>query len=293
MGINIIKKNTANNTGNTGTGGGTASIKQLVKLNVAAGHTSTIDNTANDNFKTMIDVYKLANPQGTQDIVKLLADFNNSESSNFSHSNNVVFDGDMKLKTNFTDTFQKERDLGTGTEYTLSFDKSLYKTVTGISNNDLNLNIQAIPQDELVVANSYIDLSGVQNIDKFTATGSEIKIVVNNGTNWFTWDGNNFTPIEANPSAVLANGIDINTFNNIPSNAWNDLLLTSKKVKFGYLLSMNNITDNVKASSLNVQIDLTGYYTKALAGTDYTINLKQSVIDVIFNSDGSYIVNYL
>lgn len=287
MSVSIYRKSTSSNSTITPT------IKQLVKLNVEAGHTSTIDNTGNDNFKNIFDIYKITGSQS--EVVNLLADFTNSESTNFIHSNNVSFDGDMHFQTNFTDSFQKERDLISGKEYTVLFDKSSYKSIASISNNDLNLNIQAIPQDELIIANDYISLNTIENIDKFILVGTDIKVIINNGAEWFTLDtvNNKFITINTTVEDVKIHGIDINTFNSISSLAWNDLLLTNKKVKFGYLLAMNSIDDNVKASNISMQVDINGFYTKAVPGNDFDVNLKQKNIEIVFLKNNSYIVNYL
>ncbi|AKN32312.1 hypothetical protein Ccar_16155 [Clostridium carboxidivorans P7] len=290
MGINIYRKNTSNSGNN---GNATNEVKQIVKLNVEANHVTNIDNTDNNNFKNIFDVYKITGSQ--DDVIKLLADFANDESSNFVHSNNVVFDGDMKLKTNFSINSNFNRAMGQGSEYTYSIDKSKYKNVIDITYSDDKVNLNAIPVDELIIANDFISLEGIQNIDKLILVANNVKVILDNGSSWFTWDNmnNKFIAINATIDDVKVNGIDVDIFNSIPSLAWDELLLVNKKIRFAYLLVMNSINDNVKTGSISMQVDINGYYTKSIPGTDYNINLKQNNIEIEFLKNNSYIVNYL
>ena len=80
--------------------GGNIEVKQATKMNVVAPHTTTIDIPYTSRFnKLPVEVLKMHGEQ--KNIVDTLADFDNSDASDFESNKYVIFDGVMRLKVDY------------------------------------------------------------------------------------------------------------------------------------------------------------------------------------------------
>lgn len=93
-----------------GTGeGGNIEVRQVTKMHIVAPHTTTIDIPYTSRFnKLPVEVLKMQGEQ--KDIVDTLADFDNSDASDFKSNEHVVFDGVMKLKTDYEEEMEVVND---------------------------------------------------------------------------------------------------------------------------------------------------------------------------------------
>lgn len=88
----------------TGVGEGTIKINQVTKLNVIATpenpHVVTIDRVFDNKFDRIpIEVLEMVG--GEQGIIEVLAEFDNSDKTDFIENPYIEFDGTMHLKTNY------------------------------------------------------------------------------------------------------------------------------------------------------------------------------------------------
>jgi hypothetical protein len=89
----------------TGAGEGSIKINQVTKLNVVATpenpHVVTIDRVFDNKFDRIpIEVLEMVG--GEQGIIEVLAEFDNSDKTDFIENPYIEFDGTMHLKTNYT-----------------------------------------------------------------------------------------------------------------------------------------------------------------------------------------------
>lgn len=282
------------------------SLRQISKMGIT-GSTSTpyeVDISINTvDFKVpRVNVLKWQ-PSAEQDVIKTLNSFSNSESNDFEPDDMIVFDDTAHLKTEHNYPMQYIRDIGTDNrEYGCEIDKSIFKSIEDMQENvdgvDEYLNLTAIPKDRLLIANGDKDLSYVENIDYFkvTATGTNIKIVcsVDSGETWKTFNADNtdhWEDINLTVSDVKAKGIDITTFNAINSTYWN-LLNTNKKIRFAYLLSMENISDVENIDNLDLQYDGQGKWIQALESTFDVVYASNTQLQVFLKFSGDVKINY-
>ncbi|MBC2580007.1 signal peptidase II [Clostridium sp. DJ247] len=271
------------------------SIKQVSKMGIVGDTTtpkivdipiSTVD------FKVpKINVLRFQ--QGTQDVITTENSFSNSESNDFEADDMVIFDGAAHLKTNFTYQMSYEGDIGTGKTYSVTVDKSNFKTVNSLSivesGVDEVLNINAIPNDRLLIPVGDMNLSNVSNIDYFnlTATGA-IKVVcsVDSGNTWKTFKTDHWEDINLDLESVKINGIDISTFNAINNTYWNSLV-TANKIRFAYLLQDLNSIDELK-----LQYDGQGYWVEAKETEYDVVYASNSLLKVKLYFSGDVKINY-
>lgn len=276
-------------------GGGGLNLKQLSKMAITGTLTSpqivdipieTID------FKVpKVNVLKLM--LGDQNVIKTAASFTNGESNDFVSDDMVAFDGKAHLKSNFNYNMTKQSStIGSYQPYSIDFD-NIFKSVNNLSISDSSdgtkvLNVDATPSDRLLIPKGDLNLSNANSVDFFnvTATGAKIVCSPDSGVTWKTFQSNNWVDIGLNIDEVKANGIDISDFNAIPSVFWN-MLITSHKVRFAYLLQDSNSIDE-----LTVQYDCPGYWVEA-KNTEYdVIYASNSLMQIKLYISGDVKINY-
>jgi hypothetical protein len=272
------------------------SLKQITKMGVTGTTTTpqTIEipiSTVNFNVPK-VNVLKFQ--LGDQNVIKTENGFLNSEINDFLIDEMILFDGTAHLKTSFQSTMNYDGDIDTYKSYSVQFDKSLFKSLSDISVSDSGtnkiLNITAIPFDRLLIPVGDLNLSNVSNIDYFNiaATGSNIRVVcsVDSGATWKTFNGTQWVNINLNIDDVKANGIIPSSFNVISSTLWN-LLVTTNKIRFAYLLSDNNTIDELK-----LQYDAPGHWVEAKPTEYDVIYASNSLMQVKLYLSGDVKINY-
>lgn len=267
------------------------SLKQINKMGVT-GTTTTpkiIDIPINTlDFKLpKLNVLKFV--LGDQNVIKSENGFSNSEINDFTQDDMIVFDGKAHLKTSFQSTMNYDGDIDNYKSYSINFDKSNVKSISDLniidSGSDKVLNMAAVPMDRLLVPVGDLNLSNASNIDGFTltASGSNVRIVcsIDSGSTYKTFDGMNWNNINLTVDDVKTNGITLAAFNAISSTYWN-MLVTTNKIRFAYLLMDNNSIDELK-----LQYDGQGYWVEAKP-TEYDVvyasnSLMQ--VKIYFSSD--------
>lgn len=278
------------------------SLRQVSKMGVVGSTTSPyeVDIPINTVDFKVPRVNVLQFQQGDQNIIKTLNSFSNSESGDFQADAMVSFDNTVHLKTEYDYSMAYKNDIGTDNqEYSCEMDKSIFKeiddmeeTIDGV--NEI-LTLTAIPPDRLLIASGDKDLSYVQNIDyfKLTGIGNNLKIVVSvdSGATWKTFNTDHWEDINLTVDDVKVKGIDIATFNVINSTYWN-LLNTNKKIRFAYLLSMDNISDTENIDNLDLQYDGIGKWVQAKE-TDYDVVYSSNTqLQVFIKFSGDIKINY-
>lgn len=278
------------------------SLKQISKMGVVGSTSSpyVVDIPINTLDFKVPRVNVLHFQQGDQDVIKTLNSFSNSDSSDFDPDNMIAFDGTVHLKTSYDYQMQYIVDMGTeNEEFSCIIDKSIFKSIEDIQENTDGVNeiitLTAIPPDRLLIASGDKDLSYVQNIDyfKITGTGSNLKIVcsVDSGESWKTFNTDHWEDINLAVEDVKARGIDIATFNAINSTHWN-LLNTNKKIRFTYLLSMDNTSDVKNIDNLELQYDGKGKWVQALESEYNVVYSSNTLLQVFLKFSGDVKINY-
>lgn len=286
---------------NIGDGAGLG-LNQVSKMGVTGSTTTPyeVDIPINTVDFKVPRVNVLQFQQGDQNVIKTLNSFSNSESNDFQLDDMVSFDDTVHLKTEYDYPMAYENDIGTeNQEYSCEIDKSIFKSIEDIEEyidgvNEI-LTLTAIPPDRLLIASGDKDLSYVQNIDyfKLTTTGNNLKIVcsIDGGTTWKTFNTDHWEDINLTVEDVRAKGIDISTFNAINSTYWN-LLNTNKKIRFAYLLSMDNISDTENIDNLDLQYDGQGKWVQALENTFDVVYVSNTQLQVFIKFSGDLKINY-
>lgn len=279
------------------------SLRQVSKMGVTGSTTTPYEvdipiNTV--DFKVpRVNVLKYQ-PSADQNVIKTLNSFSNSESGDFQPDDMICFDDTVHLKTEYDYPMAYENYIGTDNqEYSCEIDKSIFKEIDDMEETIDGVNeiftVTAIPLDRLLIAGGDKDLSYVQNIDyfKLTTTGSNLRVVisVDGGITWKTFNTDHWEDINLTVNDVKAKGIDIPTFNSINSTYWN-LLNTNKKIKFAYLLSMDNISDVENIDELDIQYDGQGKWVQALESTFDVVYASNTVLEVLIKFSGDIKINY-
>ena len=263
------------------------SLKQISKMGVTGTATTpkVIDIPINTiDFKVpKINVLKFV--LGDQNVIKTENGFSNSEINDFVNDDMVSFDGAAHLKTSFQSSMNYDGDIENYKAYSVAIDPSVFKSISSINVSNEVLNVNAVPNDRLLMPVGDLNLSNASNIDGFTLTaaGSNIRIIcsVDSGATWNTFDGVNWNNINSIVDDVKTNGISLADFNNISSTFWN-MLITTNKIRFAYLLVDNNSLDELK-----LQYDGQGYWVEAKP-TEYDIIYASNSllqVKIYFSSD--------
>ncbi|RJS60102.1 SPRY domain-containing protein [Bacillus sp. PK3_68] len=165
-------------------------------------------------------------------------------------------------------------------------------------NAQKNLNMAAIPQDQLVLPTKDINIRSVENIDSFILNVTQagqgaIKTVVSfdKGTTWYTRSSGSW--IETDLANIKTEGITPAALNTITSSEWAALRGTSNTVRFAYHLSIEEITDIATVNDLISQMDMKGTWKKAVHGIDYDYEYPNNdQLSVTIYQNGDYKINY-
>ncbi|WP_434303951.1 signal peptidase II [Clostridium botulinum] len=237
--------------------------------------------------------------ENTQDLISIKNEFTNYESNDFAEDNMVVFDGKAYLKTEHINDFEVIQDEENFTEHSIHVDKSLFKKIEGFEIFEdeaiQKLKIKAIPFDRLLILKDDMNLSNVDHIDyfKLTANGNNIRIIcsVDSGNTWKTFSGEEWVDVNLTVDDVKKNGMNINTFNFINDVFWNELVIT-KKIRFAYLLSMNNITDIEEIDKLDLKYDGVGRWKEAKEDLYEVIYASNTLLQIECKFSGDIKINY-
>lgn len=237
--------------------------------------------------------------EGTQDQIITKNAFINGESNDFKTDDMVVFDGKAYLKTEYVQDYTVMRDEETFTEYSAILDLGKFKKIVGFEDFEeglvKKLKIKAIPFDRLLVPVGDMNLSNAEHIDyfKLTANGENIRIVcsVDSGDTWKTFKTDKWVDVDLDIESVRANGIDVETFNKINDVFWNKLV-TTHKIRFAYLFSMDSITDIEELDNLDLQFDGQGKWMQAKEDTFDIVYASNTLLQVYVKFSGDIKINY-
>jgi hypothetical protein len=105
-------------------------LQQWTKLDVTAPYENLLTIPTTFNFKRpAIEVLKVS--VTADNIITTLCEFNNGDSSSFEPNDNVIFDGNMKLKTSY-DYAMTKAVLGVGYMFSAPIDINAFKTIEKI-----------------------------------------------------------------------------------------------------------------------------------------------------------------
>ncbi|MBU3171340.1 signal peptidase II [Clostridium estertheticum] len=278
-----------------------AGMKQVSKMGIVGSPTvpSMVEIPINTLDFKVPRVNVLKYELGTQNVIITKNTFANGESNDFITDDMMVFDGKVHLKTEYIQDYAVARDETTFVEYATTLDLSKFKNVEEFEDFEdgvmQKLKVKAIPADRLLTPKGDMNLSNAEHIDyfKLVATGKNMRVVcsVDGGTTWKTFKTDKWVDINLGIENVRAEGMTIEVFNKINDTFWNELI-TSKKIRFAYLFSMDNILDVEELDNLDLQFDGQGKWAQAME-TDYrVVYVSNSLLQVEVKFSGDIKINY-
>lgn len=153
--------------------------------------------------------------------------------------------------------------------------------------------VEYTPEYNLLLASGDIKLESVGNIDFFkvdATTDRDVYMIVSvdSGESWNTLVDGEWEEIPPNADVVKDKGIELNDFNNVLPEQWNELRKFSDAIRFGYC-----IDGDTMIHSISGQFDMTGTWTSAYHGEHYDYKyINNSTIVITLKVDGDYKLNY-
>lgn len=171
-------------------------------------------------------------------------------------------------------------------------------TWTEEENAQRDIEMIAIPQDQIVLPTKDINIRSVENIDSFTLRVMQegqgvIKTAVSfdSGITWYTRSSGMW--VEMGLNNIKTEGMTPVVLNAITSSEWAALRGTSSTVRFAYYLSVEEVTDLATVNDLVSQMDMKGTWRKAVHGTDYDYEYPNNdQLTVTIYQSGDYKINY-
>ncbi|WPC42975.1 signal peptidase II [Clostridium sp. JS66] len=230
-------------------------------------------------------------------LIIIEGNFNSIEQSNYVSDQSIIFDGKAHLLTSYGGQMNYSRDLNQGKEWTYHVDKAGFKDFANFNvDNSVypNLIYQAIPNDRLLIQQQDYNLSNVEHVDYFNlvSTGNNIRIVssTDGGVTWQYFNGTSFQTIDKlTLDNVKQHGNTLDEFNAI-ADRWNYVTI-SKKIRFAYVLDMDNISDVETIDSISLQYDGNGVWVQA-KDSEYDVEINNSEIKVYLYITGDVKINY-
>ena len=186
---------------------------------------------------------------------------------------------------------------------TLSSPKVLLKRGDNVATS---LKYTGTPLPKLVLSSGDITLSpSVSHVDSFNlsaniAATSAMRVIVSfdSGSTWRTYKDSIWKTVDHTKlSEVKANGLSVAEFNALDSANWTTQLLGdygSKKVRFGYYMEVNSLTDYAESDILTMQVDMNGAWELSTLNTDYQFYYAQDkVISIALIANGDFRISVL
>lgn len=155
--------------------------------------------------------------------------------------------------------------------------------------------MDAVPSDVIVEHTSDIDMSNAYAIDYIRVTGTfndRFRAVVSfdGGLTWMTKKNGVWTTLELNAETMTATGMTNTEFNALSRFDWESNLQEAKKIRFAFLLSIEQTADVLSINEITSQIDMHGRWMRARdADWEYISNRN---LKVIVYRDGDYKIIY-
>ena len=278
-----------------------AGMKQVSKMGVVGSPTtpSIIDIPVNTIDFKVPRVNVLKYDTGTQDIIVTKNEFNNTESNDFAADNMMIFDGKVHLKTEHISDMTYTGDIGIYKEFSVNVNKVLFKKIDKFEAFEdgvvQKIKITVIPHDRLLIPKIDFNLSNAEHIDyfKLIATNINMRIVcsIDSGKTWKTFQTDKWVDINLTVDDVRASGMAVALFNSINSVFWNELV-TTKKIRFAYLFSMDSLANVEEIDKLSLQYDGQGKWIQAKEDTFDVCYASNSLLQISVKFSGDIKINY-
>lgn len=159
----------------------------------------------------------------------------------------------------------------------------------------------AVPFAKLIKANGDISLESIEVIDSLQVTASTsgagvVKMIASSdsGVTWKSYYNGAWTTVtDTDLSDVKTKGMSPTVFSALTNTEWQQLISSSKKVRFAYYLEIDSVSDSASTDKLVLQFDALGSWKAMPYGGDWEyemISLKRARVYIYAN--GSYKINY-
>ncbi|MCD3254350.1 signal peptidase II [Clostridium botulinum C/D] len=281
---------------------GSNTLKQITKMGIKADEQNPrcikLPISTTDFKVPRVNILKYKNDDKNK--IAIENDFTNSEANDFLKDKFIEFDGQAHLKTEYEQKWEIAEETENGIEATIDIDLDLFKSIEGF-HDDIEdgvvkkLGITATPFDRILTPVGDMNLSNVDYINGFElkATGKNIKIVVSadSGKTWKTFSSEKWNDINLTVDDLKCKGMTIEFFNKINPLFWNELI-TKDKVRFAYLLSMDNIQDKEELDTLNLKYDGQGKWIQVKDSEFDVVYASNTILEVYVRFNGDIKINY-
>lgn len=286
-------------TGDSGAPVDWSQIKQINRLGVLGTATApeiiSIPYTTIDFKIPKINMLKFKTNELNLTLVE--GEFNSSDLIDYKTNEFVTFDGVAKLKTSYAEQMEGDINLPSGKSWVKDFDKSPFKEIVNINvDNSIYpiLTYEAIPHDQILIQEKDYNLNNVSKVLSFelNGQGKNIRVLcsIDEGVSWNYFDGIEFQPIsQLTLDKMRTYGNTITEFNLIKER-WN-YICRGKKIRFAYLLSMDNISDIEYIDSITLHYNGTGVWIQA-KDTEYDVEISNTEIKIYCYISGDIKINY-
>ena len=241
-----------------------------------------------------------------ENIPMTLTEFNSGDKNNYLQNDFIIFDGNSKLETNYSEDMinvtSENSNIENASELTCIIDKSIFESYDNFkiddNSNPIKLTYNSIPKNKLLIQNMDYNLSLIKRLNTMTLTGigNNIKIVssVDSGITWKYFDINTETfkdLSELNEENIKQYGNTIIDFNNI-NRRWN-YIIGEKKIRFAYLINMIDFNDTESLDKLELT------YTENVSDiwvqekeNNYDVKITNTEMKIYIYTDGNFKINY-
>jgi hypothetical protein len=185
---------------------------------------------------------------------------------------------------------------------TISSVLSEFEINSSFITNSSSYTLKAIPYPELILpkklisTNRFYSLNNVTMIYNIAGTGTIYMAVTNNLNKYYIYDNatKNWKEVSSTVDSIKQGNMHITNIASIPTSAWNSLIQIedSKGIAFAYVLDINDYTDKAEVDSMTFNVDISGEWSKAIYGTDFTYSYSNTNLIVMILEDGNYKINY-
>lgn len=220
-------------------------------------------------------------------------------SNDFEEDKNIIFNNKIYFKLEHEFKYDVIEDTEKIREYSAIIDLDQFKIIDkfeefedGISKK---IKLKAIPSDRILIPKYDLNLSHVEYIDYFelNAIGNNIRIIcsIDGGKTWKTFKNEKWIDINLNLNDIKKNGMTKDLFNDINNMFWNELV-TTKKIRFAYLISMDEINYIEELESLIIKYNEQGKWIQ-MKDTDFdVVYASNTLLQVYVKFDGNIKINY-
>lgn len=268
-----------------------SSVSKIDKLNVTQPYSKVISLEPTINLAdVVVSVFEYITGADTN-ILNLA--FDNGDSSNFSTNENLLFDGTMSVKTDYT--YEATEDVGTPSVFeSSSINISDFQTIDVLT-FETDLIVIGYVGGQIATPINYIDLSGIEQINSITLVttqdvGTDLLYALDFGLGQVAWNGSDWVSV----SDISIDGMTPVVVNGLTTTQLELGRNDSNQLKVIYYMDPTDTSSVAENDNIIIEVQLLA--TLEIANqTDfsYTFDNATKELTVSFTKSGTYKINYI